>query len=289
MKEKASILVVDDDPTTCEALQLMLGLHNYSVASVNSSLEALEVLSEKSFDMILADLAMPGMDGLELLDEIKQRYPLLPVIIVTAYPATDNVIQALRRGASDFVSKPYHPGELLSIVHREASRKKRDQALAQETAAQDSAAQDAATETQAAPEKPLPPPTIEFTPAQLRAMERRLIELRAETNARCVVLAESNGHVIDAKGLTEDIDVPSLAQAIAGNFASTVNIASLIGENEPFHLNYYEGAQYSIYSAQLQPDIYLMIIFGLDSRSGAVLYAMRQIIPRLQQAVSKTL
>ena len=101
-----------------------------------------------------------------------------------------------------------------------------------------------------------------------------------------MVLVESNGHVIDAKGLTEDIDVPALAGAVANNFASTTNIASLIGEKEPFRLNYYEGVQYSIYSAQLQPNIFLMVIFGLDSRSGVVLYAMRQIIPRLQQAVS---
>ena len=80
--------------------------------------------------------------------------------------------------------------------------------------------------------------------------------------------------------------VAALACAVAENFSATTNIASLIGESEPFHLNYYEGAQHSIYSAQLQPDIFLMVIFGLDSRSGVVLYAMRHILPRLQQAVS---
>jgi DNA-binding response OmpR family regulator len=275
MKNKANILVVDDEQTTCEALQLMLSLHNYTIDTVNSAMDALTLMEKNHYDLVLADLAMPGMDGLELLEEVKQKYPDLPVVIITAYPATDNIIQALRQGASDFVAKPYHPGELLSIVHREASRKKKAERTVEPAAAAVEKASASA-----------PPATQQFTPAQLRAIERRMIELRAETNARCVVLVESNGHVVDAKGLTGDIDVPSLAAAIAQNFESTSGIASLIGEEEPFHLNYYEGTHYSIYSAQLQPNIFLIIIFGLDSRSGAVLYAMRQIIPRLKQAVN---
>jgi DNA-binding response OmpR family regulator len=278
MENKGNILVVDDEEATCEALKLMLSLHNYSIITANSAMDALEILPQKSFDLVLADLAMPGMDGLQLLEEVKLRYPELPVVIITAYPATDNIIQALRNGASDFVSKPYHPGELLSIVHRETQRK---QQLEQAAKAQ-AEKHEASTHKTAL----VPPATLEFTPAQLRAIERRLVELRTETNARCVVLVESNGHVIDAKGLTEDIDIPALAGSVAKNFSATTNIASLIGEKEPFRLNYYEGVQYSIYSAQLQPTIFLMIIFGLDSRSGVVLYAMRQIIPRLQQAVS---
>ena len=278
MENKGNILVVDDEEATCEALKLMLGLHNYSIITANSAVDALEILSQKAFDLVLADLAMPGMDGLQLLEEIKLRYAELPVVIITAYPATDNIIQALRNGASDFVSKPYHPGELLSIVHREALRKKQLEEAAQAPAAEPKKLPALVSDA--------PPATLEFTPAQLRTIDRRLVELRTETNARCVVLVESNGHVIDAKGLTEDIDIPALAGAVANNFSATTNIASLIGEKEPFRLNYYEGGQYSIYSAQLQPTIFLMVIFGLDSRSGVVLYAMRQIIPRLQQAVS---
>lgn len=278
MENKGNILVVDDEETTCQALKLMLGLHNYSIITSNSAGDALEILSQKSFDLVLADLAMPGMDGLQLLEEIKLRYADLPVVIITAYPATDNIIQALRNGASDFVSKPYHPGELLSIVHRETLRKHQlEQAAQSQPAKPDVFVHKTAL---------MPPATLEFTPAQRRAIERRLVELRTETNARCVVLVESNGHVIDAKGLTEDIDIPALACAVADNFSATTNIASLIGESEPFHLNYYEGAKYSIYSAQLQPDIFLMTIFGLYARSGVVLYAMRQILPRLQFAVS---
>ena len=288
MSNKANILVVDDEETTCEALKLMLGLHNYSIVTVNSAMDALEVMLQKSFDLVLADLAMPGMDGLQLLEEIKVKYPEVPVVIITAYPATDNIIQALRNGASDFVSKPYHPGELLSIVHRETRRKQQIEQAANVPPVEAPLVEPAAVEPAAVEPPPpgAPPAVMEFTPAQLRAIERRLIELRAETNALCVVLVESNGHVIDAKGQTDQINVPTLAEAIAINFTATTDIASLIGEKEPFHLNYHEGQQYSLYSAKLQRNIYLMIIFGLDSRSGAVLYAMRQIIPRLQQAVS---
>lgn len=276
MTSKAHILVVDDDETTCEALKLMLGLHNYSIVTANDAYKALEVMAQRAFDIVLADLAMPGMDGLQLLEEIKKIYPGTPVVIITAYPATDNIIQALRNGASDFISKPYHPGELLSIVHREVQRTKPAE---EPTPPPDPVPAESPTSS-------LPPAVVQFTPAQMRTIERQLIDLRAETNAHCVVLAESNGHVIDAKGITNEIDVPILAKAVSQNLTCLNNIASLIGEKDCFRLNYCEGLQYSIYSAQLQPDIFLITIFGLDSRCGEVLYAMRHFIPRLQMAVS---
>lgn len=257
---KAKILVVDDDETTCEALKLMLGLHDYAVETANSAVQALDILGKQTFDMVLADLAMPGMDGLDLLSEVKRQIPPLPVVIITAYPAADNVIQALRRGANDFVTKPYYPGELLAIIRREVSQTK---------------------ETM----KPLPS-SIKFSPYQMEEINTILGSLRGEASARCVLVVDHSGQVIAVKGSTEDLDVPVLAEMAATDFAASANMANLIGEGDAFRMNFHEGARFSVYTANLSAEVFLLVVFGQDIRSGMVQYTIRQALVRLQAVIT---
>lgn len=266
---KANILVVDDDPAIREGLRRILTARQYDVDTAGTAEEALVVLAEKPFDLVLTDLQMPGMDGLTLLDEIKRRSPHTPVVMITAHARTDIVIQALRRGVSDFVTKPYKPDELLIIVEREAGRRK---------------------QLEPAVALPAAPPVLgrQLTPRQLDEIDALLAELRVETGARCVLMVESTGHVIDAKGIIEDLNVSALAALVAGDLAATAGIASIIGEGTTFRLNYHEGERYSVYSAHLTPDVFLLIVVGQEVKSGMVLYATRHTLPRLKEILSQS-
>jgi CheY-like chemotaxis protein len=262
MTEKARLLVVDDDQTTCDALSLMLGLHNYHVTTVNSALQALDKMAEENFDLVLADLAMPGMDGLDLLDEIQKQYLGTPVVIITAYPATEIVIQALRRGASDFITKPYHPGELLTIVWRETTRTNLDNT--------------------ALPNVEMDTATQSYSDSEMDEIGLLLAGLRAESNASCVLLVDLAGRLLAIKGFTEELDIPTLAKTAANNIVSSTGMASAIGEAASFRLNYFEGERHSVYSALVNPETFLLIVFGHEIRTGMVQLAARQALPRLR-------
>lgn len=120
-----NLLIVDDDPVTLNLLQKKFERRNLSssVLIAKDGLAALQVLKEKSVSMILADLHMPKMDGFLLLDHLRENYPDIPVIIMTAYsrPKTEKVV--LQRGAARFIEKPFDIDglihEILSLLHKE--------------------------------------------------------------------------------------------------------------------------------------------------------------------------
>lgn len=260
----AEILVVDDDEFIRRGLKRLLENKGYQVELAGTAEGALALLSELSFDLVLSDIQMPGIDGLELLRQIKSRSPHMPVVMITAHAVSEYVIQALRAGANDFVPKPYQPDELLMIVEREAARGQK-------------ARQAVATPAQA-------PAVVgrQISAAQLDEIDSILAELRVEASARCVLLVEGTGHIIAAKGAIDDLNISALAALVAGDFAATSGIASLIGEGESFRLNYHEGSRFSVYSAHLTTDVFMLVVFGQDVKSGMVLYITRQALPRLQ-------
>lgn len=267
--ETAEILTVDDEEPIRIGLKRLLEGQGYRVELAATAEEALRILAARDFDLVLTDIQMPGMDGLELLRQIKSRSPQTPVVILTAHALAENVIHALRAGANDFIPKPYKPDELLMIVGREAERgyktRRQTPALSQAPAVVG----------------------LQLTPAQLGEIDAILSELRAEASARCVLMVESTGHVIDAKGAIEELNISALAALVAGDFAAASGIASLLGEQEPFHLNYHEGSRFSVYSAHLTPDLFLLVVFGQEAKSGMVLYATRQVLPQLKSIVER--
>src|ERR1035441_3834275 len=103
----ASILVIDDEASIRESLEVLLTLEGYSVRMAAAGEEGLRILELENFDLVLLDLALPGQSGLELLPQIKDRQPELPVIMITAYGTVDNVVEAVRAGAENFVQKPW--------------------------------------------------------------------------------------------------------------------------------------------------------------------------------------
>jgi len=114
----ASILVVDDLPAIREMLNQSLASEGYRVATAGSGEEAVTRLEEQEFDVIVTDLVMPGLGGLDVLEKARLLDPRAAVILMTAYASLDTAIAALRRGACDYLEKPFTVGDLKLRVRR---------------------------------------------------------------------------------------------------------------------------------------------------------------------------
>ena len=114
----ARILVVDDKEVVRDGVGLTLARSGHGVCPASDGASALEQLDKRKVDLVITDLSMPGMDGLELLHAIRERDEHMPVILMTAYGSIEKAVEAMRAGAWDFVTKPFHGDELQLAVSR---------------------------------------------------------------------------------------------------------------------------------------------------------------------------
>lgn len=112
---KKNILVVDDEKEIAELIEIHLMSQDYNVSKAKNGLEALKLLEENKYDLILLDVMMPKMDGKETLKKIREKYNI-PVIMVTAKTAEKDKVEGLTLGADDYVTKPIKPLELIARV-----------------------------------------------------------------------------------------------------------------------------------------------------------------------------
>ncbi|MBI4564698.1 MAG: sigma-54-dependent Fis family transcriptional regulator [Planctomycetes bacterium] len=118
METEAAILIVDDEEGTRASLARALDQPGYRVRGVESAEAALAALEKESFDVILCDIRLGGMDGLELQKRIRADHPDVPVVMITAYAAVETAVRALKQGAYDYLAKPFSAEEARSAVHR---------------------------------------------------------------------------------------------------------------------------------------------------------------------------
>ena len=114
---KAHILVLDDDVVACEFLREALERDGYGVDVYTAATDALEQ-DLGQYDLLISDIRMPEMDGLQFLNEVRNRWPDLPVILMTAYGSLETTMDALRQGAWDYISKPFSPDECRRLVKK---------------------------------------------------------------------------------------------------------------------------------------------------------------------------
>ncbi len=114
----STILIVDDDRHTTSVLKKALRRHGFEVVTAESASEGISKLTESKPELVLLDLVLPDMRGLEVLAEIKRLLPESRVIIISAFPSIADVVEAMKLGASDFLVKPFNVDELVSTVKR---------------------------------------------------------------------------------------------------------------------------------------------------------------------------
>jgi len=120
MPRPISILLVEDDVALLEILGTILRTEGYEVSQAASAHEALTKMAAQEFDLVLADLKMPKLTGLDLLESIKLRDYKTRLVIMTAYATVDATLESLRKGVYDFLPKPFKLGELRTILGRVA-------------------------------------------------------------------------------------------------------------------------------------------------------------------------
>ncbi|MFP8880731.1 MAG: sigma-54 dependent transcriptional regulator [Myxococcota bacterium] len=112
MAERFRVLVIDDDPGVRDYMEALVSRQGYNVFAVADGEEALKTLDRTKPDLVTLDVVLPGMDGLETLHQLKQRLPEVPVVMLSGHGQARNIVEAMRRGASDFLRKPFEVEEL---------------------------------------------------------------------------------------------------------------------------------------------------------------------------------
>jgi DNA-binding NtrC family response regulator len=117
MTEK--LLIVDDEPDMLKLLSMIIKEKTpYEAVTTNNPLEALELARQGGFDLVIADLKMPGLDGMELLEAIKQANEDIPVIIITAYGTVESAMEIMQKGGFDFITKPFKKEQILYTIDK---------------------------------------------------------------------------------------------------------------------------------------------------------------------------
>jgi len=121
---KPKILIVDDEPDICRALVFLLKMEDYAVSSVNSGEAAIEKIKQESFDVVITDLKMGKVDGMTVLEQTKEISPGTAVIIMTAFASIESAVEAMKRGAVDYIVKPFLNEEIKITVRKILEQKK---------------------------------------------------------------------------------------------------------------------------------------------------------------------
>ncbi len=121
MAEK--MLVIDDEEIVLKSCRKIFEAEGFEVVTTANPQEGLKLVSEKSFDVILCDWMMPGFDGMDVVEEIDKRSPNSTVVMISGYPSVGRATEAMKRGAMDYVAKPFRPEEIIEVVKKAVRRK----------------------------------------------------------------------------------------------------------------------------------------------------------------------
>ncbi|MBU3917452.1 response regulator [bacterium] len=112
------VLLVDDEERYLKTTAKLLGREGFNATTAPNGIEALAILGQKEINIVVLDVMMPGMNGLEVLKNIKQQYPLIEVIMLTGHATVDSALKGIKSGAYDYVVKPADVNELISKLKR---------------------------------------------------------------------------------------------------------------------------------------------------------------------------
>lgn len=200
----AKILLIEDDVPFCKLLEKFLIKKSFEVVTAFSAAEGKNCLKSADFDLVISDLRLPDYDGLLLLSEIKSDFPNLPVLLMTGYADVNTAVKAIKNGATDYISKPFNPEEVLIVIAN---------ALAQEPSEE--------TALSSVPTKPKKQvqstPSTTFVKGISKASQKlaEYIQLVSPTNMSVLIIGESGtGKEVIAKSIHQNSmrkDTPFIA------------------------------------------------------------------------------
>jgi len=123
-KSAKRILVVDDEERICEAVKRALERSGYRVDTRLSALDALEAVRKGAPDLVICDIKMPDMDGISLLEQIREHDPNIPVLMITGHASIESAVEAVRKGAQEYIPKPFSPAQIRFLVERAFERRR---------------------------------------------------------------------------------------------------------------------------------------------------------------------
>ena len=115
---KMKILVIDDEPVILNSCRKVLEQDGFDVYLVPSADEALKAMKKEVFDLLLVDVKMPKHDGIYLMQKVKEKWPDVPIIVMSGYPTPDTITDGAKMGADAFIAKPFTPDELLETIRQ---------------------------------------------------------------------------------------------------------------------------------------------------------------------------
>lgn len=121
--KRGKILVIDDEDIVRTSCNRTLTPAGFEVGLARNGFDGLRMLGEEKFDLVLTDLKMPDMDGIEVLKRIKEEWPGIEVIIITGYQTVDTAVKSIKLGAFDYIEKPFTPDSLINAVSKALDHK----------------------------------------------------------------------------------------------------------------------------------------------------------------------
>ncbi len=234
------ILIVDDEKGVaffaCENLaELGPGYH---IEAATSGEEAIRKIEAQPFDMVISDFRMPGMNGLELLYRIQQRWPKTLLVLMTAY-GNEQIRGAVERlRAFRYITKPFRMEDLMTAIRQAFTRS-----------------------------TPTTGRMTIFSEAQFEAISSYLEQINADSGAQAVLLCDATGQILAHHGETLHLNLNNLTALVAGGLNTTWAMSGVLGETSALNLNYHEGDRFHVYSSTINDQFFLMFLF--DSRSQA--------------------
>lgn len=262
MGSQKRILVVDDETRVLFVLSKSLKKLDESLVidTASSGSEALARLKSEPYELVITDLRMPGMDGLELMGEIRSRHPQVRLILMTAYGSPEIEATAYRLGACRYIDKPFQIEDLYDRVQM---------ALAQAR---------------------LPGKNVLVLSDETSdKISRSLTDLRFEVGAQCILLADLAGELVASVGDVTGLDPQTVISLIGGGFATAFELGRYLQERQTLTLNYHEGERYDIYSSNVNHDLFVVLFFGKaqgQSRIGMVWLYVRRALKELRDLLA---
>jgi len=121
-EQKTKILILDDEPIVLKRLKPTMEKSGYEVEAFSRSLEASKRIMEQDFDIVITDLKMEGLDGMEFLTRVKDRSPVTEVIVITGFATMETAKESFKKGVFDFLAKPFKLGEIKEVVVKAESK-----------------------------------------------------------------------------------------------------------------------------------------------------------------------